>query len=413
MTRSGDSAIAMAQLGVTLVQEGDMDIGVALLEKATSLDARGDLLANLAVAYVRAGREQDAERAFQRALAVAPNDRLLQEDADIFLRMRQGRLTRESVGDAEYRRRVQAEKEAYTAEYKKEASRPMLMEESCAVWEHILERARELERAATGGADFFEYIARGARGRRPSRILSLASGPGGVELGLARTLGPETIIECIEINEALVALGTERARRDGLNVRFSCQDINTLRLEAKSYDVIMAHAALHHFLALEHIFSEVHAALKMEGEFVVNDVTSKNGYELWPETKAVIGHLWALLPERLRTNRTLYAVPTVDTEYPDRNYLGNGFECVRSQDILPLLHEHFRVVHYVPYFAIARRFFDRMFGPNFDLGKPFDRAVVDFIWQLDCELVRSQAARPETAFLVLRRRDTPEAIARA
>jgi hypothetical protein len=49
-----------------------------------------------------------------------------------------------------------------------------------------------------------------------------------------------------------------------------------------------------------------------------------------------------------------------------------------------------------------------MFGPNFDLSKPFDRAIVDFIWHLDCELIASRAVRPETAFLVLRRRDAPE-----
>jgi SAM-dependent methyltransferase len=265
-----------------------------------------------------------------------------------------------------------------------------------------------LERAATGGADFFQYIVNMARHRQGARILSLASGPGGVELDLARKLGAETMIECIEINEELIALGTERAREERLNVRFYCQDINALRLEPRRYDLIMAHAALHHFVALEHIFTQVHAALKPDGEFVVNDVTSRNGYELWPETKAMVGQLWALLPERLRVNRSLYPAPQVDPEYPDRNYLGDGFECVRSQDILPLLQERFQVVHCVPYFAFARRFFDRMFGPNYDLSKPFDRAAVEFIWQLDCGLIRAGALRPETAFLVLRRTDGRE-----
>ncbi len=212
-------------------------------------------------------------------------------------------------------------------------------------------------------------------------------------------------IDCVEINEELIALGSARAREERLSVRFICQDINALRLEPESYDLVMAHAALHHFVALEHIFHEVHTALKADGEFVVNDVTSRNGYELWPETKAVIGRLWALLPERLRVNHTLYPTPRVDAEYPDRNYLGDGFECVRSQDILPLLQAQFDVVHCVPYFALSRRFFDRMFGPNYDLDKPFDRATMEFIWQLDCALVRAETLRPETAFLVLRRKD--------
>lgn len=60
-------------------------------------------------------------------------------------------------------------------------------------------------------------------------------------------------------------------------------------------------------------------------------------------------------------------------------------------------------VHHVPYFTLSRRFFDTMYGPNFDLSAPIDRALFEWIWQLDCHYLQSGQLRPETFFGVYRR----------
>ncbi len=399
-----ESPSATARRGTTLVQAGMLEAGIPLLERACALEPCGGLLANLAVAYAMAGRTAEADQAFQKALRLAPEDLLLREDADAFYRRLRQSGSETGMGDEEYQARIRAEKAFYTAEYDKPATRESLTEECCAAWSAVLERTRALECAATGGADFVQYLQRAAKARTAPRILSLGSGPGGLELRLAEGLPPDAVVECVDMNEKLIARGRERAASLGLSVRFSCQDINRLQLEAGTYDLVMAHAALHHFVALEHIFSEVQRGLKRDGEFVVNDMVCRNGLRLWPETKEVIGHLWNLLPERYRINHTLYETVRVDEEYPDRNYLGDGFECIRSEEILPLLRTMFHVKHFVPYLCIARRFFDRMFGPNYDLSRPLDRAILDFVWHLDGALLRDSILRPESAFLVLQRK---------
>jgi hypothetical protein len=78
----------------------------------------------------------------------------------------------------------------------------------------------------------------------------------------------------------------------------------------------------------------------------------------------------------------------------------SSMECIRSQEILPILEAAFTLVHYVPYFALSRRFFDTMYGPNYRLDAPLDLAFLNWIWELDCYSLETKTLRPETFFAV-------------
>jgi hypothetical protein len=80
----------------------------------------------------------------------------------------------------------------------------------------------------------------------------------------------------------------------------------------------------------------------------------------------------------------------------------HGMECIRSQDILPLLRSNFTEQYYVPYFSMSRRFFDCVYGSNYDLTNPLHRAAFDWIWELDCHYIETGKLRPETVFGVYR-----------
>ena len=73
-------------------------------------------------------------------------------------------------------------------------------------------------------------------------------------------------------------------------------------------------------------------------------------------------------------------------------------ECARSEAILPAIAERFEALHYVPYFSLSRRFFDTMYGPSYDLTAPLDRAVFDWIWEMDVHHLATEKLRPETFF---------------
>jgi len=298
-----------------------------------------------------------------------------------------------------YQERVRSEIQHYAAEYQDEESRRTLTQKVPPSWFFIEDKAQNLIRQANEGRNFVEEVVAHMQAHPGGRALSIGSGPGGVELEIARRLGDtEYEIICLDISPQLVELGRERANSEELNVKFEVQDCNELALETDQYDVIMCHASLHHLINLEHVLYEMNCALKNSGEIVINDVVTRNGYRMWDETHAVVRVLWSLLPDKFKYNHTGYSNVRLDEDYENRDYTGFTMECVRSQDIPLLLKEYFTCRVYVPYYSICRRFFDTMYGPNYDLSQELDRSILEFIWQLDVHFTSHGILKPETMF---------------
>ena len=104
-------------------------------------------------------------------------------------------------------------------------------------------------------ADIADYLeSRYGNPNRPIRILSLGSGHCGHELALAERLKCAYEITCTDINEALFTEARERAQERGLSLRFEVQDLNFIRISPGYYELIFAHAVLHHVINLEILF---------------------------------------------------------------------------------------------------------------------------------------------------------------
>jgi len=241
-------------------------------------------------------------------------------------------------------------------------------------------------------------------GRAGARMVSLGSGAGGVELAIARQ-APGAAILCLDINGAALERGRRAAAVEGLPVSFEEADLNRVQLEPAAFDVVFCHASLHHVLELERLLEQASRALRPGGALVAVDVITRNGYRMWPETKRVAERIFVTLPERYRLNHTAYLPrKRVDSRIWDQDTRSAGMECLRSEAVLPLLRQRFQTIWFVPYFSLCRRFFDTMYGPNYDLARPLDRAILDWIWQLDCYLLATGRLRPETFFGVFRNR---------
>jgi SAM-dependent methyltransferase len=303
------------------------------------------------------------------------------------------------TGSGSYARRVAEEVEHYR-ECHHGAADERCMEPAPPVWEEIQRRAAERIRQAVG-YDLTAYVAERLKRSPDARMVSLGSGPGGVEFVIARE-APGAAILCLDLNADVLELGRGTATREGLAVEFRQADLNMVDLPSRAFDVVLCHASLHHLLDLERVARQIREALRPGGELVVLDIVTRNGYRMWPETRRVADAVWATLPERYRLNHTAYPAKRVDRRIWERDTRGKGMECLRSEDLIPLLDAHFRRVHFVPLFALCRRFFDTMYGPNYDLGRPLDRAIVGWIWELDCAYLAEGSLRPETVFGVWR-----------
>ena len=304
-------------------------------------------------------------------------------------------------GSRWYQRRQREEVEHYRAVfYRQDAeghrSRETLVEPAPPAWVEILRRNTELIRQATGN-DLVGHAVSRLRARQGARLLSLGSGPGGVELVIARE-APGAEYVCLDLNPEILQLGAASAAAEGLPVRFERADLNTAVLPEREFDLVLCHAALHHVIELERLIEQIRRTLRPGGELIVVDIITRRGYRMWPQTRQVARAIWRTLPARYRVNHTAYGEKRVDERIWEGDTRRFGMECIRGEEIVPVLQKRFATRLYVPSLAICRRFFDTMYGPNYDLKRPLDLAILNWIWELDCGHVVSGALRPESFF---------------
>jgi len=279
------------------------------------------------------------------------------------------------------------------------------------IWDKVEERMADRIEQACGVRNLYAYVARHLAGRREASVLGLGSGACGNELdGIAPLLsaqGCRMSLTCLDVNEAVLRQAEQEAAARGVPFRAVIQDANTLSLETAAYDVVVAYASLHHFLDLERVAAQVNRALRPDGTFVTVDIPTRNGYLMWPETLEVVNAIWRSLPAAYRVAHTGFAAPTLVERRDNIDYSAGSFECINSEAILPALDRHLVRESFVPALSLARRFFDTQFGPNYDWGRPLDRAIFEFVMALDEHSLDSGMLRPETFFGAYRKRLEP------
>lgn len=303
-------------------------------------------------------------------------------------------------GTAEYHEHVREEIEYYGRAYQDDKARETLTQPVPPSWVEVENRSAALIRAQTGN-DEVGHVVQRLRERPGARMLSLGCGPGDVALVIAQHT-PQAAIVGIDSNPDLLELGRQRAVELALNLEFVAADLNTVELPRAEFDIVFCHAALHNVIALERLMAQMRRALRPGGAFITVDVITRNGYLMWPETRQVVEGVWRTLPAKFRLNHLAYPAPLLDDQIWEADTRLSGLECARSGDILPAIDSCFAIEHFVPYMSISRRFFDGMYGPNYDLTAPLDRAVFDWIWELDLYYLGAKRLSPETFFGIYR-----------
>lgn len=234
---------------------------------------------------------------------------------------------------------------------------------------------------------FINYFYKSYQNTQSSKPVFLSIGPGNcdTEVRVAKALLEKGVknftIECLEINPYMIERGTEDARREGVenHITFIQGDFNKWKAD-KAYDGIMANQSLHHVVELELLFSEVKVSLKPRGYFVVSDMIGRNGHMRWPEALEEVHRFWRELPEKYKYNQ---ASQCYEELYENCDCSVEGFEGIRAQDILPLIHDSFNFELFVPFGNVINVFVDRAFGRNFDANSDKDRAFIDRVHEFD------------------------------
>jgi len=226
-------------------------------------------------------------------------------------------------------------------------------------------------------------------------ILSLGSGTADWEVSLLEKAGGKIRFDVVEVNKKLVEKAIGYCRSKNLDLYFFGQDVNEISIPKAHYDFIVVKSSLHHFVKLEHIFSEIKKGLAKDGKFVVmQEVIGRNNMKLYPETERIAQKIFDILPSKFRFN---HYSKKIDNKIPNPLIdSADSFECIRSEEILPLLLKFFNPLEYVTKNAFLTILLDFRYGPNYDIKNPFDKSLVEIIANLDVYYITNQILKPTT-----------------
>lgn len=251
-------------------------------------------------------------------------------------------------------------------------------------WGYYWKQVAEIIHASPFGS-VAEYVRRelGQNGK-PIEVLSLGSGYCGNELDFARFIGKPCRVVCTDINDKLFTDARAVAEREDLNLEFRVEDLNFIEIEPGRYDMIFAHAVLHHVINLENLYGQIVSGLAKNGIFHVVEVVGKNRKLIWDENERFANALLDSLPTEITGGMHLDA--QVEEE---------GMEGIRQEEILPLLQQSFE-----PLFEYNHGAFMRYVCTNptltqkFDPNMPLRRRCLDFLIDCDIAAVRNGILRP-------------------
>jgi ubiquinone/menaquinone biosynthesis C-methylase UbiE len=227
-------------------------------------------------------------------------------------------------------------------------------------------------------------------------ILSLGSGTGDWELQVMMKEPTKIKCELVDINPDLLSGCQAFASKHSLLLEAKICDINRIKLDESTYDVVLVRSSLHHFMELEHIFTEISKSLVDQGQFlVIGESIGRNALRIYPDTRKIVQKIFDMLPNKFKynhlTKRTDSSIPA-DNDHPDH------FEAIRSEEIMPLLFEYFKPKEYVVYDAFLSLLLDFRYGPNYDLTIQLDKCLVETITYLDMHYISSSILKPTCLF---------------
>lgn len=206
--------------------------------------------------------------------------------------------------------------------------------------------------------------------------------------------GASRTLDVYELSDGVIAKVKQRLGALADRVRFIQSDLNFADLPAAAYDCVLASSTLHCMVNLEHVFSQVHRALRPGGLFAFSGWVGENRLQYDPRRLARVNAILARVPERFRRVNVV--------ERPSLAWTLSPFMAARSADILPLARRHpgFDVIHD----AGAGWLFPLMLVVDLEALAREHPELIAQLRAAEAEAKADSGLQPTGAYVVLRRR---------
>ena len=232
--------------------------------------------------------------------------------------------------------------------------------------------------------------------------LSLGCGWGSLERDAIR-LGVCERLDAYDIASGAIETAKTEAIKNGLQdrIRYFCADLNSLVLEADSYDICFAAASLHHVRNLEHVLQQVHAALHPEGMFIVIEYVGPSRFQWDDQVSHLMNKILSLLPEGLRTDLRDGKTIRMEAIRPsiDEVIRIDPTEAVRSQEIVTKLEKKFTTIYRADFGGTLLQFALANIVGNFRENDPKDMALLELISLFEETLIDKGVIPSDFVFL--------------
>jgi SAM-dependent methyltransferase len=267
--------------------------------------------------------------------------------------------------------------------------------------------------SVTGHTDiiafYADYFQQSLRESDSNFLMSIGSGDCSIEIDVVKRMisenAPCFFFICLELSPILIKKAREKIDEEQLGDIITVAQVDINKWTPKySFAGVMAHHSLHHFLDLEKLFDLIKNNLAVKGRFLTCDMIGRNGHMRWPESLLLVRKIWEKLPRNYKFNNQF---KKYDDYFENWDCSTEGFEGIRSQDILPLLVKNFSFEVFYCYGNLIDPFIDRGFGPNYDPANAFDREFIDLVQEINEQLISDGVLKPTSMVAVMMNENVP------
>jgi len=217
-------------------------------------------------------------------------------------------------------------------------------------WVQVPGVVENMNRRATGDpeVDWITHSA-GLLGHfpKPVKALSLGCGFGVIERVLRRHNYCQ-FVHGVDVAQGAVEGARKAAQDEGLDgLTYEVADLNAATFPNKTYDVVYAHAALHHVFHLEHLLDQTRQTLKPGGLFVVYEYIGPSQMQFPRRDLELADVFLNAIPEHYRRMRGLKCLKKEALRLSlDQMKSSDPSESIRASEIVPLVASRFEVRHF-------------------------------------------------------------------
>ncbi|HTE88625.1 MAG TPA: class I SAM-dependent methyltransferase [Terriglobales bacterium] len=243
---------------------------------------------------------------------------------------------------------------------------------------------------------------------RPIKALSVGCGFGIIER-ILRQRDICQLIHGLDVAEGAIQGAIQQAEAEGLQgLTYEVADLNTAKLPEENYDVVYAHASLHHVFQLEHLFEQIKKTLKPGGFFITYEYVGPSQMQFPQHHLQLADFFLKSIPERYRRTRRREGFKQEAPRFSlERMNSSDPSEGIRASEIVPLVASRFEI-RYLRYLAgtLLLLIFNEIAG-NFREDDAEIMPLVNALISLDNFMVDNAILPSYHVYMVCQKTDNP------